>query len=378
MSIKFERKLHIGLFTLFSVIAVSVLMLDITDDEMNMYKALAGLVCFTSFMLIGRNNKLKKKAILYASIATLLMVMSMLYNENARPVNILWIWAYLGVALILYEYGIPKWLAFVLFYAFSAFLCFLAFRGEVQSNEVIEHGSANNVSILCIYCLFVYYLSVRDVSYKMLPYLPIIVIAFLSLWTGNRSGIISSGVFFVAVLIINNKFSAKGHKRLQNTFLLIAVAIIVVYFFLYYYSQFDVALENKVDRGGGMSSARTFIWAEYLGGMFDSLGNFIFGVPGNSTLYPYLSYYAGNPHNSFLMAHAKFGLAGFLIVLYVVMRTAWMSKQRKDYVIGALLAIVVVRSFFDWTAFPGLYDVMFWYFIFYIGQKLSTRKTAIK
>ena len=362
MSIKFERRVQTSLFAIFSVVAVSVVLISMSDDDMNMFKALAGLVCFVGFMLFSRNKKLKGKGFLLGVAGTLLMFISMIYNENARAVNILWIWAYLGAALILYEYGIPKWMAFAIFYAFSLSFCLVAFQGKLQYNELLQHGSANNVSILLIYCMFLYYISLKDDQTKLMPYIPILIVSFLSLWTANRSGILTCGVFFLVVFYFNNKSSSKRHSRWKNVLMIFALIAIVVYFVLHLSAQFDVAMETKMDRQG-MSSARSILWTEYIRGTFDSLGNLFLGVPGNK--YLFLSYYNGNPHNSLLVAHSKFGLVGFFVVLYVIFKTGWISFKRKEWVITATLILVVTRSFFDWTAFPGLYDVLFWCFLLY-------------
>lgn len=363
---KFKYYFQTFCLVLFSVVVVVVQLVQLTDDQMNMYKALAGLVCLSSFFIFCRDKLLIRKAIWYGLIASLLMILSIIYNENARVTNLLWIWSYLGVGLLLYKYGIPKIVASAIFYGCCLFFCLIAMRGELQSNEVIEHGSANHVSVLCIYCMFLYYISLKNEKDKLLPYLPIIIVAFLSLWTANRSGIISSGISFLFILYFNRKLSSKSHNQFKNFILIAVLAVLVIYFFSHYYSQFDVALEAKMERQG-IQSARSFLWAEYIKGIFDSLGNFFLGVPGNDPAYRFLHHYYGNPHNSYLVVHEKFGLLGFLIIIYVIIKTAWLSVKRKEWVITATLILVFIRSFFDWTAFPGLYDVMFWYYIFYIS-----------
>jgi len=365
MKVKFECKIQYFFLLVFSIVAVGAPLTTLTDDEMNMYKAIVGLACLASFVLSCKDKKLISRVLGYGIAASLLMSISILYNENARWVNLLWIWSYLGAALILFKNGIPKILAFTIFYVCCLSFCVVAFRGDLQSNEVLEHGSANNISILCIYCMFLYYISLKDDQNKLLPYIPILIVAFLSLWTANRSGILTCGIFFLFVFNINNKLSSKKHNRWKNTFVILALIVLVVYFFINFYAQFDVAMESKMERQG-MSSARSILWAEYIKGTFDSLGNLFLGVPGNK--YLFLSYYNGNPHNSFLVAHSKFGLVGFLVILYVIFKTGSISVKRKEWVITATLILVVSRSFFDWTAFPGLYDVMFWYFLFYITQ----------
>ena len=45
------------------------------------------------------------------------------------------------------------------------------------------------------------------------------------------------------------------------------------------------------------------------------------------------------------------------------------SLKTKDYVFFNTISVVVFRSFFDWTAFPGIFDIFFWIMIIYVGDK---------
>lgn len=364
MKLLFDKIFIAHLFiAIFSVVAVIVQISDAIDDTtMNMYKALCGLCCFVLAFIIG-NCKLRGRILLYGGIMSALMAISIIYNGNARYVNLLWIWAYLGVTQLVFEYGASRLLSQIIVYLGCLYFIYNSLFGDMVSAEILGHGSANNVSILCIYLLSIYFLSLKRVE-NSLPYIPTLLILFISVWTANRSGIISAFIFFIFTFFINLKRSKTRKEKIVNYLVIGIIVTVAMYLSIRYIALIDEALMYKLDRQG-MESARSILWKEYLNGCFDSLGNFLFGVPSNTPVYPNLRYYEGNPHNSFLMLHSKFGLWGFLFIILSLGRCFIKVIRKKDYIILGLLIIISVRAFFDWSAFPGLLDVLFWYFVLY-------------
>ena len=291
------------------------------------------------------------------------MWFSMLYNENTRPVNLLWIWSYLGAALLLFEFGTSKLFSEIVFYIGCAYFVLRSFNTDLSYANVLGHGSANNLSIICIFLAALLLISLRG-KQKSIPYIPTLLILFLSLWTGNRSGLLAATAFFVYSFLINRKWSKTETEKWKTYAVLLLVSLFVVVFVIRYVGFFDEALTYKLERQG-MESARSILWKEYLGGMFDSIGNFFLGVPGNTPAYPNLMRYEGNPHNSFFVLHAKYGLLGFIFVVVMLAKAYKRMKRNRDYFLLGVALLVFLRAFFDWSAFPGLYDVLFWYFFFY-------------
>ena len=94
--------------------------------------------------------------------------------------------------------------------------------------------------------------------------------------------------------------------------------------------------------------------------------NLLFGVPFSD--YSLLNHFQ-NPHNSFLMLHAEFGLLGLLIV-GVVLIIWFMQKVKKKLWFECAIGIaIIMRACLDWMAFPGIADVFFWCAVIEVVKK---------
>jgi len=363
MTLNTKKNISWILVALFVVVAVVVQIVQMDDDLMNLIKGVFGLFCFVVAMFVVSKG-VKVRAIVVGLVASILMFFSFLYNGNIRPNNLAWIWSYLGVAMLLFEYGANRKLSLFTYYVFCLYFLYLSIFGGIDYRNALGQNSANYVSVLLIFCVCVYYVALKQFTIKEFSYIPLLVLMFLSAWAANRSGIMCMGVAIPMVVVINRKLSAKSHHQLRFvlTLIVFTVGIVLLSNYLVDYVSSLTAKRESV----GMASQRSYIWREYVNGSFDNIGNLVFGVPTKLPQYTFLSHYAGNPHNSFLMLHAKFGILGFLTVLVFVIKTISISLKRKDYLILVITILIVVRSFFDWCAFPGLYDVFYYYMIFYV------------
>lgn len=363
--------IHSLLISIFTLVIVAAQVSDLPDDTMNMFKALGGLVCLAYIFLYSRNKYLKKKIVIYGFLMSIFLVTSILYNENARFVNVLWVWSFLGAGAVLFEGGISNRVAKYTFYITVLFFLYYAISKGVSAGDILGHGSQNQVSILCIFAMFLFYLPYRDLS-RPLPYIPTFIVLFLSIWTGNRSGILTCALFFFLQLRINWKIEKSNKKLIYFLIPLFLVVIVAIWFFINYISLFDEVLMSKMDKQG-TESQRTVIWAEYLSGIFSNIGDFLFGPPGTSSQYPVLSYYHGNAHNLLFVLHSKFGLLGFVFITRLLVKSYKRIVLLKDKVMKCLFILVFFRSMFDWMAFPGFYDVIYWFLIFYGDSKLRPK-----
>jgi GT2 family glycosyltransferase len=78
---------------------------------------------------------------------------------------------------------------------------------------------------------------------------------------------------------------------------------------------------------------------------------------------PSIAYYNGNPHNSFIFAHANYGLVFIFLLLFFGIKFIKKSYRDKKILI-VLLGALCLRSFSDITAFPSYYDSLFYLLIF--------------
>ncbi|MBD5390257.1 O-antigen ligase family protein [bacterium] len=373
---KSDLKLFIPelLLVLFAIVAVGAPLIKMDTDRMNMFIALVGLFCMIYYLVKG-NRQMKVFGLSFGLSLSVFMLISIVYNGNAKLVNILWIWAYLGVALLLYQYGIRKFFATLLFYAGSLFFVYQALTGNHAADELLNVGSENNISVYCIFLMIIYYLScLKNGEIKKIPYIPILLVLFIALWTASRAAMLTLGLFFVFVLIYN---TIRGHFSISSVVMLLVIVVAVVYFSKNYFQEFGLALTTKIDRYGG-SSVRSLIWSDYFRGMGQSFGNFLFGVKGTDSQYPYLCYYNGNTHNAFLMLHSKFGVGGVVLIFWYLLLGTIKALKAKRYVFISLLFVVALRAMFDWAAFPGLLDVIFYFYVIYAKDKyISLRQDAI-
>lgn len=358
-----SKHIRIGSFLLmaFMYVVLAVKIMKIDDVVANICMATAGLLCFSFYLLVG-NKQIRYKAIVFGFLLSIFMLCSSLYNGNASLSNILWIWSFLGVALILYDYGIKRIYAYFVFLSFALLFIYRFFVFGMDVEDLLHTGSVNNISTICILSASVYYIAKFQENRKdSIDYIPILLIAILSVLTATRSALIVLGIFFIYAVLYN--FHVSKNK---STLLVLLFALIgVVFLYINYFDEFGGALEAKAERYG-MESVRTEIWKDYMRGLTDSIGNFIFGVPGNDVSYKYLSEYTGNTHNAFLMLHSKYGIGGFCFFIYFLFRALRKTIRKKDFLLTGVLLLVSMRSLFDWTAFPGVLDVIFWFFVFYV------------
>lgn len=357
------------LIVLTSFIHIILTFINFPIDFVNMMTAISGIICFIYYLFFG-NNFLKIRAVLLGVAYSIFMLVSLMYNGNARMVNILWIWAYLGTAMLLYEFGLSYKIGMLMFYIPAIFALYKVLL-DTSSAAFIElsGSSTNNISTLLIYAMSIYIITIYKKDKNIpIPYLPVIIIALISLIVANRGGLLSCIIFFILILIYN--LIVNKESKTKNILTFLVLLAFIVYFFTYKIDSYAQMMENKLDRYG-TESPRTLIWKEYISGFLSSPTNFFLGIDTEDTLYPTLKFYNGNTHNSFLMLHAKFGILGFLFIIYSIIKAFIFLLKSKMYPIIFCLIILILRSMFDWTAFPGIYDVLFYYFVFVAFDKYN-------
>lgn len=359
-----KKRFSALLISIYALVQSFILVIDLNDTTVNTIRVIPGLMCLL-FVFLWGTWKTNRKGILIAIVMSLAMFFSMVYNGNSHPQHFLWIWSFIGVALILYEYGVSARLGLILFYVCSLFFVYAAVTNTGSVKEILYGVSENNISTICILVLFIHLLANLKKEKKKMPYIPALVIMFLSLWTATRSGLLTMGVYLVWAVLYNNL--GKGHKASQIV-LLVALAVVISLTFDSIYQTFGVGMQEKVDRYG-TESIRTIIWRDYLNASFRDGMNFLFGPMGDDSHNGMFYYYAGNAHNAFLILHSKFGLLGFGFVVIYLIKAISKAIRLKEYYLLSLLMVAIVRSMFDWTAFPGNFDVIFYFFIIYAMDK---------
>ena len=331
----------------------------------NLLAAMAGLLCF-GYVILSSCKTPWKGCMVFGAVMCLSLFASLLHNQNGNIYYVLWVFSFLGVAMLLYSCRLNPKLILTQFYAFSGILCVYAILG-LPANAFLAIGSENNISTYLLLYLLVYLLS-RRFTNAPVALLPIVVAIVITMWTGCRGGLLALGFLLVAAFLYNvlktsekKRYLAlwhwlKGNRiRIICAIVLICAAVVVVLS-----SSFFSSFIDKLLRYGG-SSSRTNIWSEYISSTFDSVGNLFFGPDIINSSYPWLAAYAGNPHNIFLSLHAHFGLIPLLLIVAMLVWSVIWCLRKKNYILGIVFVAALVRSFFDWTAFPGLYDIIFYF-----------------
>ena len=354
------------IYILFAMIFMGGHILKIQSLVADFLIALIGLCAFAYGILKKNINGLNSYLILAGILYSVFMLLSLIYNGNADYMDLLWIWAYMGIAILSYEFAISEKVYWCVAYFIIVLICVYIVKGGA-ANDLLAMGSQNNISAYVIFFVIMGYLSVMREK-KVIKYYAGFLTLAICLWTGSRAGIISSFLLLIGTFLYNF-LAVKGQKAksLVKWCIMIGFGIWAVNHF---FGKYLLGLTEKLDRYGN-ASIRTEIWKEYLHGVLSNVGNFLLGVKTSDGIYRWLSFYNGNTHNSFLMLHAKFGLLAFVLLMILISVVIRKAIKEKNYIMIIVIISASARMFFDWIAFPGLYDILFWYMLLYVFDRCN-------
>jgi len=354
----------------FCILYLFTHLINIPDIVRNGLLVAPGLCAYIHYLYFAKPFA-RMTSLIFGLVISLFMTFSILYNHNANFQNILWIWSYMGLGLVLLRYGISVQLATILVYLVGGVFAIYMISGVPKEN-VIYGGSENNISSICILSLILYYLayhykrlryfsyfkSERKISDK-LSYFPVLFIGVIVLWSSSRAGLLSLMVLALGLYWIN-----KRTISVTNIFILCLICALL-FIVIFVFDSFSITenIKQKYERTG-MHSSRIEIWTEYLSGLFQNIGNFLLGVNYELGNFPLLVHYKGNVHNSFFILHSKYGLIPFLLFTFLLLRTAIVSFMKGDRLIFITLVAVFIRMSLDWIAFPGAFDILIFYYVF--------------
>lgn len=358
---KKTSKIATFLLCVFSITYVFIQVANPLSDEIgNLVIAALGIIGFIYCFFVLKAG-IRIFLVVCGVSLSLLLVISITVTGNANYSNVLWVWGYLGMGAILYFFKHKEFFVTILFYAITSYLLYNCITNYADLAALVTRSSANTLPSLSIFILFIYYYcAYLHKRLNIFFYPPLLLCLLISLISGTRGAVLACFFFFIAVFFLI--ISADSNKRLKNLFLLlIASFLIIVLVKNYLLKDYDFLFDTimgKVDNYGNKSS-RSEIWSEYIDSAVSNIQNFLFGVPFHSIEYPILHEYDGNTHNAFLELHLKFGLIAFIFFMYNIIKSLIVSFKRVPFFF-CLLLLIIIRSLFDWTAFPGVYDMFFW------------------
>lgn len=304
--------------------------------------------------------------IFFVFVFSLLEILSMLYNGNSSFLEIIWIFTYSGIGILIYNFKISyKISKIILCIPFLYFLICIILNKD--PNLILHGGSRNIISVFLILYESIYYF-LRYKQIKNIDILPAFLSLIFCIWASGRAGIISS--FFIFIVVLLTVLFQNKKNRLKKILLVIFIFFILVFILRNYLDFYNLTILERFKREG-LKSSRSILIEEYFLGITSNFFDFLFGVPFVN--YKFLNFYK-NPHNSFLMLHSKYGLFGFLLVVYLLIKL-FFSKLKKLYLFELFLGIsIIFRALLDWVAFPGMFDILFWISFLEVLNKKNNKK----
>lgn len=311
-----------NLFLLLSFVIISISSLGLLFIYRINSKELLFFICTLTIMLFG-------------------WVLNSVIGDNTINIGI-----YLNIFIcILISYIIitrdHKNIIFNVFYKFYFYylllLLLLLLLGK--DPESIFQGSRNLISQLFVIfgaLFFVYEPFRSQLKHKILFYVCIVGVCILAM---GRSGIITSSILLLAVLIDHYKFKLIiTRKHLIRALTLITVLVAsLVYMdsfinFIDNYSRFDYIRDR-----GTSDTSRSLMIQEYIDNF--NMKVFFFGV--DLERLPIIASHNNNPHNSFIYLQAKLGIFAITIFSLIALFLIKLIFKFKVSVLLAMLAILL-------------------------------------
>jgi hypothetical protein len=327
--------------------------------------SLSGLLIFIIQVFYFNLNIFRNKFIVRMTIILLLgITLSMFFLKfNIFPIFI--VFSNIIIALFLLDFPLlvfSQIFTYILFGCLSGYFGYSFYIG-IPPSEVFSHASWNNISlILIIYAAITYIIS--DKMDSPVPVLPALSTFLLSFMSYGRSGIISSLILLVGVFWLRFKGERIKVRVYILSFILVSTSLIVLF------GNFDVVslISNLVSNNnylakfevyGLTSESRLEMIYTYLNQL--NLEKFFLGDIAEFD--DSIIYYDGNYHNSFIRFHSNFGFLSLIFILFMLLATVRLIKQ-KNLLLLLVLVVVSMRISTDNILFYSNFDFIVYYVVF--------------
>ncbi|WP_041583520.1 hypothetical protein AB1A81_07700 [Bdellovibrio bacteriovorus] len=217
--------------------------------------------------------------------------------------------------------------------------------------SIVEGSSSNGITsylILVQAC----YNGITYVLKRNVPPWGMNVITFYICFVGQGRGSIAAGFLLLGINILYVLVSGGSRKRFGYAVVIIVALLFAV---LKFDLLFSFAMKTNLARGF-YDQPRIEMWIDY----FRSL-SFVESVVGgdlNGTIIG--DFYLGNPHNSFLRAHNKFGVLYMLLMVVSPFGLFLKGNFGKEQIFMFLtLAVVFFRAMTEPILFPTFLDLFY-------------------
>ncbi|UUO13754.1 hypothetical protein [Dolichospermum heterosporum] len=292
-------------------------------------------------------------------------ILSMLENNipllRAASVNLL---SQTGVALFLLRRPLAGFVlpfTYLLFGFVVAFFTYY-FYNRIDPNAIFLYASRNTVSwLLIVYSAIIYIVS--DKARLKIPVLPAIMTVIFSVMSYGRSGIISSFILLIGILLLT------FYENKKNAKFYIFITFIGILFMFFLINRSDIVNTiydisryfNRLEtRGLSDRDGREYILSNYIIQM--NMTRFLFGTDPRYDLS--IINFKLNYHNSFINLHAYSGMAGIIFVFLMLRAVVKLFNRNK--LLWLILITLILRSFTDNLLFvTQQYDFIVYYITIY-------------
>lgn len=321
---------------------------------------LMSLIGLGSFAYVVATQKFsnKTKIIVFFFTFYLFGAMSSFYTGNYRIQDYLIIAQYFGIALLLYRYGTNYSINKFFFIIYVLYFGVNMLAGIHPDNLFIGF-SRNNIPVTLLVQSVLLYIAMFE-NRKSIKLYPALALLLFSIWTIGRSGIFTS-LLMLILMILHIQFNSE-----KRNFKIIYLSVIILIGYsvisLFFYDELIEPALARLFRLGITDSHRGSIIVEYLNQFKTSFYALFFGVNINQNLM--FSVYGYNLHNSYLRLHAYHGLLGFMMIFFFSFRSISKFFIHKYFLFFILSMILLIRGATDIVAFHGPFDPLIYYFIF--------------
>lgn len=311
------------------------------------------------------------KQIVLLFILLILGWLSSTYNHNSTYLAYgFMILSNAGIALFMYYYKISERGSLSLFLILSIILTgyYIIHRNLY---EVFAAGnlSRNYVSVFLLCFIILIYISCRS-NKVLLNFLPVIVLLF-SCMAGGRGGILSAVIFNIFYFFIIMKYAANREKIYYILGLwLVFILLLFIYQFGNWMRLVRFLIGKFANTGFGADMDRiAYRYKPYILEC-KHFENMLFGANIRSIINDHL-------HNTYLMAHARFGILGLLIFIVLFVRAIIYSWKKQNKFLAALILTLMIRIFTDTIFTMLVFDSIFFYILF-LGLSRNRRARQMK
>lgn len=303
---------------------------------------------------------------IFAGFLVTSFLVSSLFVERTERIGhvVLFIIFNTGIALILLRGYVYSWGGYIVFYGLVGYFLILMLAG-VDADDALKVCSYNGISMMMLVgCISLYI--ILSMENKKIDLIPAIFTLLISIWGIGRSGIASSFVLLLGLLLIRLQAKQK-YIYIGIISFLISLSILYIYWDVlliyamdhsFFGNAINLYLVRNMETG---PDVRIAIWANY----FNNLDIFrvLFGANVLTDPWPEGEILAYNYHNVFINLHLQTGFMGLIVIALIIFSIFNFYKTNKVFFF--LLITLILRCSTDILLFFESWDFIPFFFIFY-------------